>query len=400
MSILFHSPLNDAFSVDFFDDLLTSELKSTKKTKNSKQQFLPQLDVVENDKEYCIQVDLPGVSKDHIDLNMNDNNVLVIKGERKRTLEQSNTDKEHVCERKYGDFERRLQLPKDTSFEEVDAALENGNTVETTHLEDNTGTDEIDEPQNQTLLMKLNDNIFNDKQYEYLSYYEKKSLVFQKEDQLLNPSDDEEEVEDSRNCKTDFCLLTKYMKFLKKYISPTKKLQDKLEEKNKNCSSNLKIFVYPFAPERNINLLKQNGWRYICKVHCISAQFSLDLISHKFFLKSCMRTFNPEEADFYYVPYYSHLDQPHTKSFTKTILDMIDTHGKNNTAAGYRNWEHFTKTDSYWWKTRGVSKHIFVNSIGGWVWGRYDYPVNIPGIWLTMEASHYSDDANDSNSKK
>ncbi|KAJ3388986.1 hypothetical protein HDU92_001225 [Lobulomyces angularis] len=126
MPLLFHSPASENFLADFIENILTPEQQHELNTSKKMGKFHPKLDVLETEKEYLIQVDLPGMQKNEIELSMNDNNILVIKGERKLPLEKKENDKEVLMERSVGSFERRLQLPKNINFEEVEAKLELG----------------------------------------------------------------------------------------------------------------------------------------------------------------------------------------------------------------------------------------------------------------------------------
>ncbi|MBQ7457265.1 MAG: Hsp20/alpha crystallin family protein [Desulfovibrio sp.] len=84
--------------------------------------FLPRLDVKSDDKEYSIHVEIPGVSKDNVKLEVHDG-MLLIAGEKKEDV----TDKtSHVLERRFGSFERQLSLPEDADIEHITATHKNG----------------------------------------------------------------------------------------------------------------------------------------------------------------------------------------------------------------------------------------------------------------------------------
>ncbi|KAJ3387254.1 hypothetical protein HDU92_002024 [Lobulomyces angularis] len=125
MPLLFHSPASENFLADFIENILTPEQQHELNVSKKISKFQPKLDVLETEKEYLVQVDLPGMQKSDIELSMNDNNILVIKGERKLPMEKEN-DKELLLERNVGTFERRLQLPRNINFEEVEAKLDLG----------------------------------------------------------------------------------------------------------------------------------------------------------------------------------------------------------------------------------------------------------------------------------
>jgi HSP20 family protein len=94
-------------------------------------QFLaPSLDVHESGDEFCVTADLPGVSPEDIDLQV-EGDLLTICGESKR--EQERDDKGyHVMERSSGSFRRSLRLPFEPDPDQVNAECRNG--VLTVHI--------------------------------------------------------------------------------------------------------------------------------------------------------------------------------------------------------------------------------------------------------------------------
>jgi len=84
----------------------------------------PKLDVVEKDKHYVVHADLPGLKKEDIDIRVEDNDVLVISGERKSETRDEN-DQVHRHERVWGKFSRAVRLP-DAQMDKSQANLENG----------------------------------------------------------------------------------------------------------------------------------------------------------------------------------------------------------------------------------------------------------------------------------
>lgn len=84
----------------------------------------PSLDVSETETAYEVVADLPGLSKEDIDISL-DNNVLVIKGEKKE--EEKKTGKQYLrVERRYGSFYRSFRLPAEVKSDEIDASFKNG----------------------------------------------------------------------------------------------------------------------------------------------------------------------------------------------------------------------------------------------------------------------------------
>ncbi|KAL8525877.1 hypothetical protein ACS0TY_015203 [Phlomoides rotata] len=70
-------------------------------------------------------VDLPGLKKEEVKVEVEDGSVLQIRGERRKEQEEKN-DKWHRVERSSGKFLHRFRLPKNAKLDEVKAAMENG----------------------------------------------------------------------------------------------------------------------------------------------------------------------------------------------------------------------------------------------------------------------------------
>ncbi|MFP4509710.1 MAG: Hsp20/alpha crystallin family protein [Spirochaetaceae bacterium] len=84
----------------------------------------PAVDVRETNDEYIVDVDLPGVSRDQIDISVADN-VLTIKGE-KTVQEKDNERHVYRCEIWSGSFQRTLSLPKAIDADAVQARMNEG----------------------------------------------------------------------------------------------------------------------------------------------------------------------------------------------------------------------------------------------------------------------------------
>lgn len=73
---------------------------------------------------HVLKVDVPGLKKEEIRVEVEDGEVLQISGERRKEVDES--EKWHCVERSSGKFVRRLKLPDNVSLEGVRAAVENG----------------------------------------------------------------------------------------------------------------------------------------------------------------------------------------------------------------------------------------------------------------------------------
>lgn len=87
-------------------------------------QWVPRVDVKEENDRFVLYADLPGINPDDIDVSM-DKGILTIKGERSgETSEQ--TDRFSRIERYYGSFHRRFSLPDSADPEGIQAHGRNG----------------------------------------------------------------------------------------------------------------------------------------------------------------------------------------------------------------------------------------------------------------------------------
>ena len=86
--------------------------------------FEPVMDVSENEKEFQLKVELPGLEEKDIELSLTDQ-VLTIKGEKKEEKEEKEKNY-HFVERRYGSFSRSFTLPDTVQLEKVEAAYRTG----------------------------------------------------------------------------------------------------------------------------------------------------------------------------------------------------------------------------------------------------------------------------------
>jgi len=86
--------------------------------------FAPSVNTREGEFAYHVDVDLPGVKKEDIKVDLKEN-VLTISGER-RLKEEIKEEDYYRIETRFGKFSRSFTLPDDADVENIDAVSENG----------------------------------------------------------------------------------------------------------------------------------------------------------------------------------------------------------------------------------------------------------------------------------
>ncbi|MBO8172943.1 MAG: Hsp20/alpha crystallin family protein [Bacillaceae bacterium] len=89
-----------------------------------KRSFVPAIDIKEKSKKYVVEVEVPGLEPDDIEIEMN-GNLLTLKGE-KRMEETTEDEETHRVERKYGAFRRSFTLPDDANMDDIKAKTRHG----------------------------------------------------------------------------------------------------------------------------------------------------------------------------------------------------------------------------------------------------------------------------------
>ncbi len=87
--------------------------------------YSPDLDMHETEKEYIVKMDMPGMDKSAINIDLNDD-VLTISGERKSEYEDTKPAGIHRIERSYGYFSRSITIPEKVKSDKIDATYKDG----------------------------------------------------------------------------------------------------------------------------------------------------------------------------------------------------------------------------------------------------------------------------------
>ncbi|OJF76431.1 MAG: hypothetical protein BKP49_06955 [Treponema sp. CETP13] len=137
-TVSFFNPL---FNSDFFD-AFDSSVSGDRSTGSS---YAPKVDVRENEKAYIFDMELPGMTKENVDISLKDK-VLTINSHKEEKLESADSDKKEkgkevakndeqtreagerwlIRERTSSEFTRSFHLPKDVDGENISATFKNG----------------------------------------------------------------------------------------------------------------------------------------------------------------------------------------------------------------------------------------------------------------------------------
>ncbi|MBW1855536.1 MAG: Hsp20/alpha crystallin family protein [Deltaproteobacteria bacterium] len=111
------TPRRDLFD-SFFEDWNAPSLFSEEKT------WMPAFDIAENEKEYIVTAEMPGIVSKDLDVTYTDG-ILSIKGEKKQETEEKEKDY-HRVERRFGTFNRSFRIPGKVKTDKVDANFKDG----------------------------------------------------------------------------------------------------------------------------------------------------------------------------------------------------------------------------------------------------------------------------------
>jgi HSP20 family protein len=87
--------------------------------------FIPPVNLIEKQNGFEVSVELSGIKQEDISVSVEDNSILVIKGEKKNE-KQNEGDEEHFSEICYGVFRRELTFPSSANAEDIQASYHDG----------------------------------------------------------------------------------------------------------------------------------------------------------------------------------------------------------------------------------------------------------------------------------
>jgi HSP20 family protein len=93
-------------------------------TNSRTRRWVPPMDLVETDDQLVLKVDLPGLSRDQVNIEIKDG-ALTISGERRADREEK-SEGFYRLERSFGSFSRSMTLPQEIDAESVAASFADG----------------------------------------------------------------------------------------------------------------------------------------------------------------------------------------------------------------------------------------------------------------------------------
>ena len=121
MNIVRWNNLNSALpTMNRLDDLFDSMIY---KTLDRSQNWTPEVSVFENDKLYTVTLDIPGVEKKDVNIEV-EGSSLIVSGKREEANEKDMSL--YYSQTRYGNFSRRFNLPEEINVEKINAKYKNG----------------------------------------------------------------------------------------------------------------------------------------------------------------------------------------------------------------------------------------------------------------------------------
>ena len=125
MTLVRYRPFGRTMSVsEEMSQMLDSFLGSSNPNASTALRWSPPVDVRETETGFTVRVEVPGVAKDQIQVNLT-NNTLTVRGEKKQVVDEAKGEWHHV-ERTWGSFERSITLPVRVDGDKITARYQDG----------------------------------------------------------------------------------------------------------------------------------------------------------------------------------------------------------------------------------------------------------------------------------
>ena len=120
----YKNPINNTRRFDLMNEFFSALETQSNEESREVFDFVPTVNTREGSDAYYIELDLPGVKKEDVEISV-DKNILTIKGKREIKTEEEKNDYYRV-ESAYGSFARSFTLPEKVDVENIRATNEDG----------------------------------------------------------------------------------------------------------------------------------------------------------------------------------------------------------------------------------------------------------------------------------
>jgi len=121
MSLIHYEPVN---LFDQFNNEINRYFARSRPATARKGDWVPAVDIREEENRFVLTADVPGVSRENIDITLEDG-VLTIRGERS-ARQESEAEGYRRRERVQGAFQRQFTLPDTVNAEQINATVKDG----------------------------------------------------------------------------------------------------------------------------------------------------------------------------------------------------------------------------------------------------------------------------------
>ena len=125
MTLVKWTPKRNMFNIfDEVEQMMHQTFGNSLENGSSRLSYSPLMNVSETESDYLIMLDIPGVEKKDVEVNLR-NDILTVSGERK-TSEKGDENNRIWHETTYGTFSRSFELTSDIVEEKITAKFNNG----------------------------------------------------------------------------------------------------------------------------------------------------------------------------------------------------------------------------------------------------------------------------------
>ena len=117
-----HQELNNLLRDTFGD----TELFSPSKSKSLSSSIRPAIELKQNDKEFKAKIQLPGVKKEDINIELDSDYITISAESREEKETHDENEKVHACELRYGKFMRTMSLDNPIKVDDSRAEYKDG----------------------------------------------------------------------------------------------------------------------------------------------------------------------------------------------------------------------------------------------------------------------------------